>query len=115
MTRPPASARIAELERNEKISVLRLTYEGRASAVGYGMFVYRGCYEVAKARGVEYFAVLNKWKASDGADMYVVGFADRADADIRGEFGDTYSPTDESGRTIEFMSVSQFRFAFEWK
>jgi len=99
--------KIVELERNAKTSKFKVTQQKRPSAVGGSMFVMRGFYEVAKARGTEYFTNLKEWAEKDGARIYIGGFTNQKNADIRAEFGKQFSPTNDAGQRRTFMSVSQ--------
>ncbi len=45
--------KIVEIERNPKISKLKLTFEKLGPSVGSAMFIARGFYEVAKSRETE--------------------------------------------------------------
>ena len=105
--------KIVELERNAKTSKLRLTYQQMGSSVGSSMFIMSGFYAVAKARGTEYFTNLKEWDDPDGGRLYIGGFTDNKDADIRQEFGPDYTPANEYGQKRELLSVSQFKIIFE--
>jgi hypothetical protein len=107
--------RIVELERNANTSKLKLTYKKMGSSVGSSMFIMRGFYEVAKARGTEYFINLKEWDAPDGGYFYIGGFTNTKDADIHKEFGNEYSLTNDYGQARGYMSVSQCRMLFERK
>jgi hypothetical protein len=103
-----STVKIVELERNAKTSKLKLTYGPMGSSVvGSSMFIMRGFYEVAKARGTEYFTNLKEWDDPDGGRLYIGGFTNKKDADILTEFGEEFSLTNEYGQTRMFMSVSQ--------
>ena len=99
--------RIIELERGTKTSKLKLTYEKMGSSVGSSMFIMRAFYEVAKARGTEYFTNLKEWDDADGGRLYIGGFTNKKDANIRDEFGPEFTQTNKYGQVRLFMSVSQ--------
>lgn len=105
--------RVVELERNANTSKLRLTYKKMESSVGSSMFIMLAFYEVAKSRGMEYFINLKEWEDSDGSRLYIGGFTNTKDADIRKEFGDKYALTNEYGQARGYMSVSQCCILFE--
>ncbi len=65
-----------ELQRDEKTSTATVTSVGGGS-VGSSMFVVRGAYDIAKARGAAYFVKLKEWEGENGAWMYLIGFADK--------------------------------------
>lgn len=99
--------RIVELERNDNISKLKLTYKKMASSVGSSLFIMRGFCEVAKSRGTEYFTNLKEWSDKDGERLYIGGFTNKKNPNIQTEFGKEFSPTNEYGQTNTFLSVSQ--------
>jgi hypothetical protein len=99
--------KIVEVERNKNTSKLKLTYKKRGTSVGSSMFIMRGFYEVAKARGTEYFVNLKEWDAPDGGRYYIGGFTNNKDADIHKEFGEEFTLSNEYGQKRMFMSVSQ--------
>lgn len=104
---------IKELERNPKTSKLRLTYKEMASSVGSSMLIVRGFYEVAKARGAEYFVNLREWTDAEGRRIYIVGFTDDAKADLKKSFGEEFDYENEHGQKRDLVSVSQFEAVFE--
>lgn len=99
--------KVVELERNATTSKLKLTYTKMGSSVGSSMFIMRGFYEVAKARGVEYFFNLKEWDDGDGGRLYIGGFTNNKEPDFQAEFGEEFSSTKKNGQTITPMSVSQ--------
>jgi|ERR1039457_1408288 hypothetical protein len=105
--------KIVEFERNTKTSKLRMTHQKLGSSVGSSMFVMLGFYEVAKARGAEYFINLKEWNDKDGSRIYVAGFTNIKDADLKKEFGDEYGFENEYGQKRVFMSVSELKLLFE--
>ena len=105
--------KIIEIERNANTSKLRLTYKNMGSSVGSSMFIVRGFYEVAKARGAEYFINLKEWDDSAGGRLYIGGFTHTKDADIHKEFGNEYALTNDYGQSRGYMSVTQFSALFE--
>jgi len=104
--------KIVELERNANTSKLRLTYQKMGSSVGSSVFIMRGVYEVAKARGAEYFINLKEWDDRNGGRIYIAGFTNRKDADLKKEFGEEFNYENESGQKRDFMSVSQLKILF---
>ena len=98
--------RIEEIERNANTSKLRLTYKKMGSSVGSSMFIMRGFYEVAKRRGTEYFINLKEWDDPNGGHLYIGGFTNTKDADIKVEFGGEYTLTNDYGQDRGYMSVS---------
>lgn len=102
--------KIAELERNSKTSKLKLTYKKMGSSVGSSMFIMRGFYEVAKARGAEYFINLKEWDDPSGGRIFIGGFTSTKNANIHNEFGKEFSLTNDHGQTRGYMSVSQCNF-----
>jgi hypothetical protein len=107
------SMRFDEIERNEKTSLIRHTYQELGTAVASSMFFMRAFYEIAKARGAEYFIILKEWKDPQGRQMFMAGFTNTKDADLKKEFGDQYSYEDEYGQKRIFIGVSQFKIIFE--
>ncbi len=106
--------RIVELERNANTSKFKLTYKKMGSPVGFSMFIARGAYKVAKARGTEYFLFLKEWDDGDGGRIYIIGFTDNENPDIQAEFGEEFSSTLEDGQTARpLLSVSQCALLFE--
>lgn len=105
--------KIVELERNTNTSKLRLTYRKMASSVGSSLFLVRGFYEVAKARGVEYFINLKEWDDPEGGRIFIAGFTNKEDADLKKEFGEAFTYDNDHGQKRSFMSVSQFTPIFE--
>ena len=82
--------KIVEVERNANTSKLRLTYQKLGSSVGSSMFICRGFYEVAKARGAEYFINLKEWDDPSGDRVFIAGFTNTTDADLQKEFGEEF-------------------------
>ena len=105
--------KVVEVERNANTSKLRLTYKKLGSSVGSSMFIMRGVYEVAKARGAEYFINLKEWDDPNEGRIYIAGFTNTKDADLKKEFGEEFSYETEYGQKRGYMSVSQLRILFE--
>jgi predicted Zn-dependent peptidase len=105
--------KIVELERNANTSKLRLTYQKRGSSVGSSMFIMRGFYEVAKARGAAYFVNLKEWDDQQGGHLFVAGFTNTKDTDLKQEFGKEFDYANEYGQKRECLSVAQFKMIFE--
>ena len=102
--------KLVELERNAKTSKLRLTYKKLSSPVGSSMFILWGLYEVAKARGTEYFISLESGSDVSGETIFIAGFTNTEDADIRKAFGGSYSRTTDHGQPLKYWSVSEWEF-----
>jgi len=97
-----------ELERNGNTSKIKVVFKKRGSSVGDSMFVMMAICEAAKARNYEYFCNLKEWDDKDGA-IYVAGFTNKKDADIKKEFGKEYDYKNESGQQRSPMSVTQLK------
>jgi len=105
-----------ELERGAKTSKVKVVCQikpGHVAALAQGMFVARALYDIAKARKCEYFVNLKEWDDTDGNRIYIVGFTNNKDADIKREFGQQYDYNDEAGQKRESLSVLQFAVLFE--
>ena len=96
-----------EVSRDERTSLARVTYKSGGS-VGASMFVVRGFYDIARARGAAYFIKLKEWSAADGAQMYLVGFSNDKNVPPAEYFGLAAPLPGE----IRFMSVEQFSGIF---
>ena len=110
-----STMKIVELERNANTSKFKLTYGQMGSSVGSSMFILRAFYEVAKARGTEYFTILSEWDDADGGRLYIGGFTNKKDADIHDEFGKQFALTNEYEQARRFLSVSMYNIIFERK
>jgi hypothetical protein len=104
-----------ELKRDEKTSTVQVTRNKgtKASSVGGSMFVVRAIYEIANARKCEYFVNLKEWTDKDGSQIYIAGFTNNKDADLKKEFGDEYGYENEFGQKRIYLSVSQFSPLFK--
>lgn len=51
------------------------------------MFVVRGAFDIAKARGAAYFVKLKEWEGENGAWMSLIGFAPGKDVNPQEYFG----------------------------
>jgi hypothetical protein len=105
--------RATETERGKKTSTIKVVRKKRLSSVGSCMFVVQAVYEIAKARKCKYFVGLKAWEDKDGNRMFIAGFTDNKDADIKQEFGDQFESKDEQGRKRKLFSVSQYAPLFE--
>jgi len=102
--------KIVELERNANTSKLKLTYRKLGGcSVGGSMFIMSAFYEVAKARGMEYFTNLKEWDDPEGGRLYIGGFTNTKDADIQKEFGHEFARTNDSGQSRGYISVSMLK------
>jgi len=99
--------KIVEIERNPKTSKLKLTYEKMGSSVESSMFIMRGFYEVAKARGAEYFINLKEWNDPNEGRIFIAGFTNTKNTNIHDEFGKQFSLKNDYGQARGYMSVSQ--------
>jgi len=99
-------AKAEEFERNKNTSKIRVIQE-KGSSVGSSMFVMMVFHEVAKARGYEYYTNLKEWNDEDGGRIYIAGFTNDKNADIKKEFGEEYEYENRFGQKRMFMSVSQ--------
>lgn len=105
-TNSPAKA--LELERNGNTSKIKVV-NNNSRSVGESMFVALAFFEVAKARGFEYFINLKEWTDNDGGRIYIAGFTNRKNADVKKEFGAPYTAKDQNGERRTYLSVSQFK------
>ncbi|PAW73941.1 MAG: hypothetical protein B9S33_22285, partial [Pedosphaera sp. Tous-C6FEB] len=99
-----------ELRRDAKTSVATVKSVGGGS-VGSAMFVVRGAYDIAKARGAAYFINLKEWNAEDGKRMYLIGFAPDKNVDPKTYF-DLKEPLPEDKRLL-FLSVAAYDRIFK--
>jgi acetyl esterase/lipase len=104
-----------ELERNEKTSKIQIVYKKgvKIGSVGGPLFIMGVFYEIAKARKCEYFANLKEWENEHGDWIFIGGFTNKKDADIKQEFGDEFTYTNESGQQRGFMSVTDMASLYE--
>ena len=84
----PAS--FAEVERGPRTSTIKIVQEKGGGTVGQSMFVAMAFYQVAKARHFQYYVNLQERSDGDGAQRYIVGFTNDANADPNEEFGRGY-------------------------
>ena len=105
--------RMVELERNANTSTLRLTYKEMGSSVWSSIFIMSAFCEVAKARGTEYFINLKEWDDPQGGRLYIGGFTNTKDADIKKEFGDEFDATNEYDQARDYMSVTECGMFFD--
>ncbi len=75
-----------ELKRDEKTSTATVKSVGGGS-VDSAMFVMRGAFDIAKARGAAYFVKLKEWESENGAWMSLIGFAPGKDVNPQEYFG----------------------------
>ena len=99
-----------EVRRDEKTSLAKVAYRSGAS-VPSSMFVVRGFYDVAKARGYKYFINLKEWDAPDGDRMYLIGLSNDKSVSISEYFGFTEPPSVPDRH--QFLSVDEFSRLFE--
>jgi hypothetical protein len=89
-----------EVARNEKDSIVEVDLHTRGACTK-GLFVTRGCYEIAKIRRSPYFIVLRDWEGPDDKVLYRIGFSPDDKVDPKAYFG---GEIDEDG-DLKFMSV----------
>lgn len=92
-----------EVERHPRYSVVQVKYVS-GSSVGSAMYVVKGCWEIARQRGLEYFISLKEWRDSDGNAVFKIGFVDDRTVDPR-----TYFDTDvDPNKELIFLSVKDY-------
>lgn len=96
----------AEVRRDEKVSTARVVFVSGAS-VPSSMFIMRGFYEIARARGATHFIKLKEWRAEDGNTMFLVGFANSGNINAM-EYFNLSEPID-----VKFMAVSNLDLMFK--
>ena len=74
------------------------------------MFVLRGAYDIARARGAAYFINLKEWEGADGARMYLVGFGPDKNVD-QAYFG-LKEPL-AAGVRLQFLAVKDYERIFK--
>jgi hypothetical protein len=105
--------RATETERGEKTSTIKVIRKKRLSSVGSSLFVMQAFYEIAKARKCKYFVNLKEWDDKEGNRIYIGGFTNKKEADLKREFGDQFEFQNEFGQERKLLSVSQFAPLFE--
>ena len=92
-----------EVERHPRYSIVRVKYVS-GSSVGSAMYVVKGCWEIARQRGLEYFINLKEWRDSEGNALFKIGFANDRTVDPR-----TYFDTDiDPNKALIFLSVTDY-------
>jgi len=91
-----------ELERQPRYSVIKVTYTS-GSSVGSAMYVVKGCWEIARQRGMEYFINLKEWHDREGNGLMKIGFTNDPSVDPRSYFGDY-----DARKELKFLSVSDY-------
>ena len=79
---------VKEIERSDKKSIVHI-YLNEGSSVDSSMFIAGSLVELTKIRGFEYYAILNEQDSEDYY-IYVIGFLDSGEDNIRELFGDHY-------------------------
>jgi hypothetical protein len=98
-----------ELQRDEKTSTVKVTH-GSGASVPSIMFVVRGMYDIAQARGASHFILLKEWEDADGGWMYLAGFSRDENVDLQKYFGLSEPlPNDKQ----EFMAVKDYDLIFK--
>jgi len=92
-----------EVERREKFSIIKVKYISGAS-VPSSMFVVKGCYEIARIRGMKYFINLREWTDEEGYWVYKIGFSETNRVDPKVFFGDDI----DDSKDLEFLSVEDY-------
>ena len=98
-----------ELRRDTKTSTATVKHVSGAS-VPSAMFIARGAYDTARARGAAYFINLKEWEAEGGARMYLIGFAPDKNVDPKTYF-DLKEPV-PADQQLLFLSVSAYERFF---
>ena len=106
-------ATATELERNGNTSKIKVVFQKRGGAVGDSIFIMMATYKVAEARNYEYFVNLKEWDDNNGGWIYIAGFTNNKDADIKKEFGEQYNYENESGQKRIYWSVSKLKEAMD--
>jgi hypothetical protein len=91
-----------EVERQPHYSIIKVKYTS-GSSVGSAMYVVKGCWEIARQRGMEYFINLKEWRDSEGNGLMKVGFTNDRSVDLQTYFGE-YDQTKE----LKFLSVTDY-------
>ena len=91
-----------ELERQSHYSVIMVKYTS-GSSVGSAMYVVKGCWEIARQRGMEYFINLKEWRDNEGNGLMKIGFTNDTSIDPRSYFGDY-----DTNKELKFLSVSDY-------
>jgi len=99
-----------ELSRDVKTSTAKVKRVSGAS-VPSAMFIARGAYDIARARGAAYFINLKEWDAEDGTRMYLIGFAPDKNVDPKTYF-DLKEPLPADKRLL-FLSVQAYERIFK--
>jgi hypothetical protein len=98
-----------ELRRDARTSTATVKRTSGAS-VPSAMFIARGAYDIARARGAAYFINLKEWDAEDGTRMYLIGFATDKNVDPKTYF-DLKEPLPADKR-LQFLSVQAYERMF---
>ena len=93
----------AEVERQPRYSIVKVRYVS-GSSVGSAMYVVKGCWEIARQRGAEYFVNLQEWRDSEGNAILKIGFTNDKLVDPRTYFDTEIDPTKE----LLFLSVTEY-------
>jgi serine/threonine protein kinase len=99
-----------ELRRDAKTSTATVRHVSGAAAPS-AMFIARGAYDIARARGAAYFVNLKEWDAEDGTWMYLIGFAADKNVDPKTYF-DLKEPLPADKRLL-FLPVSLYERIFK--
>ena len=99
---------IQETERSTRTSTFRVTQNRRGTPTADTLLLVYGFAKVAKARKAPYFTNLKEWSEKDGSRMYVLGFADSKEVDLREYFGDQYTRTNDAGQPRVLLSTTEF-------
>jgi hypothetical protein len=92
-----------EMERHPRYSIVKVQYVS-GSSVGSAMYVVKGCWEIARQRGLEYFISLKEWRDTEGNAVFKIGFANDRTVDPH-----TYFETDvDPNKELIFLSVKDY-------
>ncbi|MBN2020178.1 MAG: hypothetical protein JW749_08135 [Sedimentisphaerales bacterium] len=96
---------VIELERNRNTSKIKIVFQKRGSPDENSFSVMMAFYNTAKRRNYEYFINLKEWDDTDGGRIYIIGFTNKKEVDIKWEFGEEYDYTDAAGQKRTYESV----------
>jgi hypothetical protein len=99
-----------EIERHPKFSIVNVKHSSGASVPSI-MFVVKGCYEIAKIRGVNFFVNLKEWRDKEENWVYKIGFTPDDKEDPYKYFGNDIDTT----KDLSYFSVKQYSLLFEKK
>lgn len=99
-----------EIEQHPKFSIVKVKHSSGASVPSI-MFVVKGCYEIAKIRGVNFFVNLKEWRDKEGNWVYKIGFTPDDKEDPYKFFGNDI----DTKKDLGYFSVTEYSLLFEKK